>query len=350
MATWPSRASIRSRLARRFDPVELRAIKQLWVRHSIAEDARDIDGLIATLAPDCVYEVVPTGQRWEGHDGARAFYTELFAAFPDNRFSLTDIVVGPQGVFEAAELTGTNLGPWAGVPASGLPVSLQVLILFPWDPAAGAVRRRADLVRPRVDRRRRNGPVSRRRRGWRHEPRPADSCLSPCSSSRSVAACGERPPSSASPSPADGLPRLGAADATASSAPVRRPADRRATRCRWSSTRTSRRTTCSRCSTCSATLPSTCAASRSRPPARCTACPASATPGGSSRRFGRTDVPVACGRENPGTERPLVPARVARRRRRVLRRGAAGRRRARPRATRPPPSCSSGSRREPERR
>ena len=85
--------------------------------------------------PDCVYEIVPTGQRWEGHAGARAFYTELFGAFPDNRFALTDIVVGPQGVFEAAELTGTNLGPWAGVEASGLPVALGVLILFPWDPA-----------------------------------------------------------------------------------------------------------------------------------------------------------------------------------------------------------------------
>ena len=126
--------TIRSRLARRFDPDELRAIKKLWVRHSIAEDARDIDGLIATLAPDCVYELVPTGQRWEGHAGARAFYTELFAAFPDNRFALTEIVVGPQGVFEVAGLTGTNLRPWAGTPASGLPVSLEVLILFPWDP------------------------------------------------------------------------------------------------------------------------------------------------------------------------------------------------------------------------
>ena len=66
-----------------------------------------------------MYEIVPTGQRWEGHDGARAFYTELFAAFPDNRFALTEIVVGPQGVFEAARLTGTNLGPWAGVAGLG---------------------------------------------------------------------------------------------------------------------------------------------------------------------------------------------------------------------------------------
>jgi predicted ester cyclase len=125
--------SIQARLARGFDPAELRRIKRLWVRHSIAEDRRDIDGLIATLSANCVYEMIPTGQRWEGHEGARAFYTELFAAFPDNRFQLTDIVVGPQGVFEVATLTGTNEGPWGGAPASGLPVSLQVLILFPWD-------------------------------------------------------------------------------------------------------------------------------------------------------------------------------------------------------------------------
>jgi len=126
---------IQRRLGRGFDPTELRRIKRLWVRHSIAEDRRDIDGLIATLSPDCVYEIVPTGQRWEGHDGARLFYSKLFEAFPDNRFALTDIVVGPQGVFEVATLTGTNDGPWEGAPASGLPIALGVLILFPFDPA-----------------------------------------------------------------------------------------------------------------------------------------------------------------------------------------------------------------------
>ena len=131
-----SSPSVRSRLGRSFDPSELGAIKRLWVRHSIAEDRRDIDGLIATLTEDCVYEIVPTGQRWEGHGGARGFYEELFAAFPDNRFALSDIVIGPQGVFEAATLTGTNLGPWAGAAPSGLPVSLQVLILFPRDAEA----------------------------------------------------------------------------------------------------------------------------------------------------------------------------------------------------------------------
>lgn len=106
------RGSIQARLGRGFDPGELRRIKRLWVRHSIAEDRRDVDGLIATLSPDCTYEVVVTGQRWEGHDGARQFYEKLFAAFPDNAFALSEIVVGPQGVFEIATLTGTNKGLW----------------------------------------------------------------------------------------------------------------------------------------------------------------------------------------------------------------------------------------------
>jgi predicted ester cyclase len=128
--------TVRQRLARRFDNAELRAIKRLWLEHSIAEDKRDIPGLLATLSDDCAYEMIPTGQRWDGLNGVQAFYTELFAAFPDNRFALSDIVIGPQGVFEAARLTGTNLGPWAGVPPSGMPVDLQVLILFPWNPAA----------------------------------------------------------------------------------------------------------------------------------------------------------------------------------------------------------------------
>ena len=74
--------TIQERLARDFDRAELRAIKRFWVRHSIAEDRQDIDGLIATLAADCVYEIVPTGQRWEGHEGASAL---LLSCSPPSR-------------------------------------------------------------------------------------------------------------------------------------------------------------------------------------------------------------------------------------------------------------------------
>ena len=52
-------------------PEEYSAIRDLWKRHSIAEDRRDLDGLISTLTEDCVYEVVNTGGVWHGHEGAR---------------------------------------------------------------------------------------------------------------------------------------------------------------------------------------------------------------------------------------------------------------------------------------
>ena len=128
---------MRARLARPVDAQTQRRIRRLWQRHSIAEDRRDIDGLIATLTPDCIYEIVGTGLRWDGHAGARAFYAELFAAFPDNRFALTDIVIGPQGVFEAVVLEATHEAAFAGLEPTGRPVRLELAILFPWNPEAG---------------------------------------------------------------------------------------------------------------------------------------------------------------------------------------------------------------------
>ena len=44
-------------IRRDFDPAELDEIRELWKRHSKAEDNRDLPGLISTLTEDCVYEL-----------------------------------------------------------------------------------------------------------------------------------------------------------------------------------------------------------------------------------------------------------------------------------------------------
>ena len=110
------------------------AIRELWKKHSIAEDARDLPGLIATLTTDCVYELVQTGHRWQGHEGAARFYTELLTAFPDIHFDLTDIVIGPQGVCEEARVTGTHKARWLNNEPTGEHRTWRVVIFFPWDP------------------------------------------------------------------------------------------------------------------------------------------------------------------------------------------------------------------------
>lgn len=125
---------IRELLRREASPDEQREIRELWKRHSIAEDERDIAGLLSTLTDDCVYELRPGGQRWEGHEGAARFYAELLGAFPDIHFDLTDIVLGPQGVCEEAHMTATHERAWLGYEPSGERIAFDVVIFFPWDP------------------------------------------------------------------------------------------------------------------------------------------------------------------------------------------------------------------------
>jgi predicted ester cyclase len=122
-------------LRRRLDPDEYRAIRQLWMAHSIAEDSRDIPGLMATLTEDCVYTMVNKGVDWHGKAGATQFYTQLLTSFPDIHFDLQNIVIGPQGVFEEAFATGTYEAQYLDLPApAGQPIKFNVTILFPWDP------------------------------------------------------------------------------------------------------------------------------------------------------------------------------------------------------------------------
>ena len=123
-------------LHRPSDPAEHDAIRELWKAHSIAEDNRDLPGLIATLTDDCVYTVAGTGARWEGHEGAGRFYTELLTAFPDIQFSLDYIVIGPQGVCEEAIVTATHKRPWLGFEPTGERLEWRNAIFFPWDPVA----------------------------------------------------------------------------------------------------------------------------------------------------------------------------------------------------------------------
>ena len=128
-----NREAVLELLDRRITPEAYEEIRELWKRNSIAEDERDLPGLISTLTEDCVYEVMGTGARWEGHEGAARFYTELLSAFPDIHFDLEYIVIGPQGVCEEARVTGTHQAPWLGAEPTGERLQWNVVIFFPWD-------------------------------------------------------------------------------------------------------------------------------------------------------------------------------------------------------------------------
>jgi hypothetical protein len=85
--------AIRSLLRRKTTPELHQQIRELWIAHSLAEDRRDIPGLLATLTPDCVYRLVQTKHEWRGHEGAERFYTGLLTEFPEIKFQLIELVI-----------------------------------------------------------------------------------------------------------------------------------------------------------------------------------------------------------------------------------------------------------------
>jgi predicted ester cyclase len=102
-----------------------------------------MEGLLSTLTEDCVYTVLrttatgATRQRWDGQEGARAFYTALFQAFPDQNWQPEAVVMGPQGVFSAVVLNARQVAPWAGIAPTGQTVSIRMFVYFIWAPDKG---------------------------------------------------------------------------------------------------------------------------------------------------------------------------------------------------------------------
>src|SRR5689334_18471716 len=131
-------SEIVKKVRQKLDADEYKAIRKLWMDHSAAEDAHDIPGLMATLTEDCVYTVANGNVSWHRKEGATQFYQQLLGAFPDIHFDLQQIVIGPQGVFEEAHVTGTYQSQWLDMPPPhGEAIEFDVLILFPWDTQQG---------------------------------------------------------------------------------------------------------------------------------------------------------------------------------------------------------------------
>jgi steroid delta-isomerase-like uncharacterized protein len=110
----------------------LHAIKRLWQKHVLAENRRSIEGLLATLCAEPVYELMATGEKYLGREGVTKFYTGLFEGMPDATFDLVSVTIGENGVVEESVLRGTHTGPLFGIAASGKAVRLPLTIVFPF--------------------------------------------------------------------------------------------------------------------------------------------------------------------------------------------------------------------------
>jgi steroid delta-isomerase-like uncharacterized protein len=103
-----------------------------WTEHVLAENRRDFDRLIGTLADDAVYEIVPLKQFWRGKDEIRQFYHMLWTAMPDVKLDLRTRVADEHYVVEESHVHGTHTGPLFGIPPSGRYIEFDLVIYFPF--------------------------------------------------------------------------------------------------------------------------------------------------------------------------------------------------------------------------
>ena len=63
-------------------------------RFNEAFDRHDVDGIMAAMTEDCVFENTcppPDGERFTGQDAVRKFWQRLFASSPGSRFTAEEI-------------------------------------------------------------------------------------------------------------------------------------------------------------------------------------------------------------------------------------------------------------------
>ena len=98
---------------------DLRARREAIVReHMESENVLDFDTTIGTFGHPR-YELVATGDVYDGEAAVRGYFAESRGAFPDQRNELVALHHADDAVIVEFDLLGTHLGPLRALPPTG---------------------------------------------------------------------------------------------------------------------------------------------------------------------------------------------------------------------------------------
>jgi steroid delta-isomerase-like uncharacterized protein len=98
---------------------DVRARREAVVReHMESENVHDFDTTISTFGHPR-YELVATGDVYDGEEAVRAYFAESRRAFPDQRNELIALHHADDAVIAEFDLLGTHLGPLRALPPTG---------------------------------------------------------------------------------------------------------------------------------------------------------------------------------------------------------------------------------------
>jgi steroid delta-isomerase-like uncharacterized protein len=111
--------------------MDLRETRERIVReHMDSENTHDFDVTLATFAGHPRYEIVPTGEVYDGSEEVDRYYQETRAAFPDQRNEVIALHHADDGVVVEFWLRGTHNGEFRGVPPTGKSFECRMAAFF----------------------------------------------------------------------------------------------------------------------------------------------------------------------------------------------------------------------------
>jgi steroid delta-isomerase-like uncharacterized protein len=108
----------------------LRERREAVVReHMESENVHDFDTTIGTFAHPR-YEIVATGDVYDGEAEVRKYFAETRTAFPDQRNELISLRHAEDAVIVEFDLLGTHLGPLRSLPPTGRSFRCRMTAFF----------------------------------------------------------------------------------------------------------------------------------------------------------------------------------------------------------------------------
>ena len=113
---------------------DLRERREAVVReHMESENRHDFDATIDTFDHPR-YEIIPTGDVYDGEEEVRGYFATTRAAFPDQRNEIVQLHHMDDGVAAEFTLRGTHEGELRGMPPTGKSFECRMVAFFLFEP------------------------------------------------------------------------------------------------------------------------------------------------------------------------------------------------------------------------
>src|SRR5437763_7827340 len=112
----------------------LRARREAVVREHMESENRDEFDVTMSTFEHPRYEIVPTGDVYDGEEEVARYFAETRAAFPDQRNELVRMHHADDAVIVEFDLKGTHEGELRGIPPTGRAFTCRTLAIFEFEP------------------------------------------------------------------------------------------------------------------------------------------------------------------------------------------------------------------------